>query len=236
MAAEIVANCPRCGSQKITFDVLAAHIIGQEHGWQHWYETFARCRHCRRATIFILSESVNGDYNLVHKQELLNVPGALNRYVDVERFVTLRDMATVQPPDHVPESIAAVFREGSTCMAVGCNNAAGTMFRLCIDIATTELLPKEQVDGLSDHIRRTLGLRVSWLLDQGRLPESLRELSTCVREDGNDGAHVGTLKAEDAADLLDFTTALLERLYTEPERLKLAKLRRDERRAGKKIA
>jgi hypothetical protein len=38
------------------------------------------------------------------------------------------------------------------------------------------------------------------------------------------------LNKADAEDLLDFTVALLERLYTEPERLKLAKARREERR------
>jgi hypothetical protein len=52
----------------------------------------------------------------------------------------------------------------------------------------------------------------------------------CIKEDGNDGAHEGTLKKEDAEDILDFTVALLSRLYTEPERLRLAKLRRDKRR------
>jgi hypothetical protein len=54
------------------------------------------------------------------------------------------------------------------------------------------------------------------------LPEALRDLSSCVKEDGNDGAHAGTLTKEDAEDLLDFTTALLERLYTEPKQLALA--------------
>jgi hypothetical protein len=58
----------------------------------------------------------------------------------------------------------------------------------------------------------------------------LRELASCVREDGNDGAHAGTLSKEDAEDLLDFTCALLERLITEPKRLELAEARRNERR------
>jgi hypothetical protein len=49
--------------------------------------------------------------------------------------------------------------------------------------------------------------------------------------DGNDGAHVGSLKKTDAEELLDFTVALLERMYTEPEKLRLAKDRRDSRRS-----
>jgi hypothetical protein len=43
---------------------------------------------------------------------------------------------------------------------------------------------------------------------------------------GNDGAHQGTLTKEEAYDLLDFTTALLERVFTEPEKIKLAEERR----------
>ena len=45
-----------------------------------------------------------------------------------------------------------------------------------------------------------------------------------------DGAHAGTLTKDDAADLLDFTSRLLDRMYTEPARLKLAEERRDARR------
>ena len=110
------------------------------------------------------------------------------------------------------------------------------MFRLCIDIVTREMLPEEDAEGLNARVRRNLGLRLPWLFDHDILPENLRELSTCVREDGNDGAHAGTLTPEDAADLLDFTIMLLERIYTEPERLRLAKARRDERRNAKNDA
>jgi hypothetical protein len=48
------------------------------------------------------------------------------------------------------------------------------------------------------------------LFENDRLPVGLRELSACIREDGNDGAHAGTLTKEDAEDLLDFTHALLD--------------------------
>jgi hypothetical protein len=64
------------------------------------------------------------------------------------------------------------------------------------------------------------------------LPSDLRELAKCIREDANDGAHVGNLTKEVAEDLLDFKTALLERLFTEPKRLKLAEVRRRARRSS----
>jgi hypothetical protein len=62
------------------------------------------------------------------------------------------------------------------------------------------------------------------------LPEDLAALLDNLREDGNDGAHDGTLTKDDAEDALDFTQILLQRLYTNPERLRLAEARRIARR------
>lgn len=168
--------------------------------------------------------------NKIENQQILNIEGAGNRYVDIKGFISLKDTAKVTPPEFVPEQIDAVFREGAMCLSLNCNNAAGTMFRLCIDMITRGMLPTEDVDGLNRGKRRSLGLRLPWLFDNGYIPETLRGLSTCVREDGNDGAHAGTLTTEDAADLLDFTSLLLERIFTEPERLRIAQERRNQRR------
>jgi hypothetical protein len=230
--AELVADCPRCGSRKITFDVTQVNMTEIYYGWQRWYEAFCVCRHCQRSTTFVLSESVNGNYEIVHKKGLLNISGAINNYVDIETYISLKDNVAAKPPDHIPENIERIFLEGSTCLAVGCNNAAGTMFRLCIDIVTREMLPDGDEEGLNARVRRDLGLRLPWMFDHDILPESLRELSSCVREDGNDGAHKGTLTAEDAEDLLDFTAMLLERIYTEPKKLEIAKVRREKRRSS----
>jgi Domain of unknown function (DUF4145) len=104
------------------------------------------------------------------------------------------------------------------------------MFRTCVDLATRPMLPEEDVSGLNKKTRRDLGLRLPWLFDNGKLATDLRDLSTAIREDANDGAHQGILTKEDAEDLMDFTTALLERIFTEPERLRIAKERRQKRR------
>lgn len=228
--AELVADCPRCGSNSITFELLGAIHTRTLYEWQYWYEVFAICRRCRRSTVFVLADSVDADYKAVHKTGLLNIDEAVNRYVRIEGIITLKDRAEIEAPEHVPEAIGNVFREGATCLKVDCWNAAGTMFRLCIDLVTRGLLPEQVTEGLNQRIRRNLSLRLPWLFDNQLLPESLRELSTCVREDGNDGAHAGTLGKKDAEDLLDFTRILLERTYTEPERIRQAAERRAQRR------
>jgi hypothetical protein len=111
------------------------------------------------------------------------------------------------------------------------------MFRLVIDLTTRPLLPESEDQGRPNRkVCRDLGLRLPWLFQNGRLPLDLQELSHCIREDGNDGAHIGALTMPDALDLQDFTDALLERLYSEPERLKQAKARRDQRRSGQQTS
>jgi hypothetical protein len=222
--AELVANCPRCGAQSITHDVKVFNFLHKDgYSGEHQYEVFGICRRCSKGTIFVV---VGGELDQTMKGQ------ALNQYVKVEAFINIKDQATVAPPDHVPPNIAKVFREAAACLSVECWNAAGTMFRLCVDLATRPMLPQEGAEGGPNaKTRRDLGLRLPWLFDNNKLPENLRALSAAIREDGNDGAHQGTLTKVDAYDLLDFTTALLERVFTEPKQIELAEQRRQQRRA-----
>jgi hypothetical protein len=231
--AELVADCPRCRSKRITFDVIADLVIGTKYDWQQLYEAFCVCRHCLRSTVFVLADKEVDSKNIINKAGLSKVSGiAAGNLVRVENFISVKDAAPVDPPEHLPEDILVAFKEGARCLSVGCFNAAGTMFRLCVDFATKAKLPEADRDGLNVKVRRSLGLRLQWLFANSLLPAGLQELSSCIKEDGNDGAHAGSLSQADAEDLLDFTTALLERLYTEPKRLEIAKARREARRTG----
>ena len=215
----------------MTFDVKMELHFRTDYGWQYWYEAFSICRNCSLSTTFVLSQKPNSNKEIVHERGLVQLTGSLNPLMDVEGYIRLSDMAAQPPPDHLPSNIEAVFKEGAKCLAIGCWNAAGVMFRVCVDMATRALLPEEETSGLNTKTRRDLGLRLPWLFDKELLPKDLRELSTCIQQDGNDGAHQGTLQKADAEDLIDFTRALLERLYTMPERTRLAQERRDARRA-----
>lgn len=234
LMAQLIGDCPRCGAGHVTFDVEAVQFRRRQFGWQHWYEAFSVCRNCSKSTIFVLAQSTEcEDIYMFDKISPLKMKDSLNNYFRIEGYISLKDESIVSPPEYIPEEIASVFREGATCCAVQCWNAAGTMFRMCVDLATRPILPEGETQGLNSKTRRDLGLRLPWLFENGLLPSDLGELSSCIREDGNDAAHTGTLKKEDAEDLLDFTQALLERLFTEPKRLELAKERRAARRGEK---
>jgi hypothetical protein len=156
----------------------------------------------------------------------------LNHFFEVVGFVSLADRASIESPDFVPTAIQNIFVEGARCLAIGCWNAASTMFRLCLDKATQPLVPEPDDTDATPNRRqvRDLGLRIPWLIANGRLPAELKDLAQAVREDGNDGAHSGNLTEVDANDLAEFTVILLDRMFTEPGRLQAAQLRRDARR------
>lgn len=230
----VVADCPRCRAKKMTMDVHHSVLLSIEHDWLPTVEAFCVCRNCGRSIIYVLRVS---NYEFAKSsvgREPHKFNGALNNYIDdPERYICIRDMGSQKPPDHVPDDVASAFNQGATALAVECWDAAAAMFRKSVDLATTSLLPAADEPGLNAKTRRDLGLRLPWLFANNKLPLGLQELSTCVREDGNDGAHAGRLTKADAQDLLDFATALLERIYTEPARLRLAKERREQRRAEK---
>jgi hypothetical protein len=231
--AEIVADCPRCGANKTTFDVKHTHVVGFNHGWQQKLELQSICRNCQRGVILTGEQAdANQAFHQLISDGLEKLKGNVNELVRVTGYISLKDANTVTPPDHLPTEIEASFREGALCAAIGCHNASAAMFRLCVDHATWDLLPEDGVDGLNAKIRRSLGLRMKWLFDTGRLPAALQDLSDAIKEDGNDGAHEGTLTKAESEDLEDFTIALLERLYTEPTRIQIAKERREARRAA----
>lgn len=234
----LVANCPRCGAEQMTFDVPQVHLTERiDYGWKHFYEVFSICRKCDKSITFILTNRANTDYKTINGIGLMEFKDALNKHMEIDGFIGLKNLVNVKPPEYIPEEIEDIFREGATCLAVECWNAAGTMFRLCLDHATRSLMPSESENQTknklpSKAVQRSLGLRIKWLFENILLPEALLDLSTCIKDDGNDGAHAGTLGKKDAEDILDFTVALLERLYTEPEKLRLAAVRRDTRREG----
>ena len=173
----------------------------------------------------------------VSPAEAVKFAGSLNQFYKVEGYISLKDFASIEPPEYLPKDIEAAFREGAACYAIGSYNAASCMFRLCLDMLSNPLLPdpkNKDVHQPTDFVRRNLGARLSWLFKEGLLPRDLERLATSVRNDGNDGAHVGNLTKADCDDLIDFTRLILERLITEPRKLELAEARRAARREADK--
>lgn len=230
--AFLVADCPRCGTRKIQFVVIgvskSAELRDTQHGIRDgfYYDVQCTCVECRNSTLFKVKQPLNKGNLGNYDWRAATFP--LKDVATILGPITPADIAIEAPPEFLPADVEQAFNEGSKCLAIGCFNASATMYRLCLDFATKGMLPPEGEEP-NNRIRRSLGLRIEWLLNNGRLPESLRDLAECVKDDGNDGAHEGILDEKSALDLRDFSFILLDRIYTEVERIAAAKRRREER-------
>lgn len=232
--AEFVADCPRCGALRATHDVFASVVVAFKFRWQQLVEVSCICRSCHRMSTHLVSrQSANEELHkffggLHSKNATSSYKGSLNDIVSFERHISLRDREVEAPPEHLSSEIETIILEANSCLSAECWNASAAMYRLALDVATKVLL--HNGDEPNARTRRSLGLRLTWLFQNGGLPKELEPLANCVQQDGNDGAHDGTLTKVDAEDLHDFAYELLRRLYTEPARLRIAKERREARR------
>ena len=225
-------DCPRCGQGKTTFDILSQSPY---YDGSVFYETFARCRHCNKCSIALFSPKMSNSTDIENLSgEYINSHYAFCEWVSVVPV-------TKPTPKFVPEPIARIFQEAATCTAIGNWDAGGTMFRKTLDASTRSITPRpdseELVKAPNWKTYKDLKLRLDWLFEKQILSAALKDLSSCIHEDGNDAAHdlVGIDKAE-ASDLSEFTEMILQALYTVPGQIEENRRRRDERRGTSETA
>ena len=216
----------------MTFDILADVYVHTRFDWQHFHEVTSLCRRCDLPSIMLVKlhqSSLKGNYGT--NGSVTRISTDIERAFTFERVISKADFAAKDTPTFLPENIDRAFKEGTRCLAIDCHNAAAAMFRLCLDLATKSMLPEQgAAGGPNGNQRRNLAPRLEWLFAANLIQPDLQDLSTAVKDYGNDGAHDGTLDDNEADDLYDFAFALLERLYTQPERIKQMRARRDERK------
>ncbi|RBP80958.1 uncharacterized protein DUF4145 [Shewanella putrefaciens] len=220
-----IDNCPRCKAKKTTFDVLYVAFRRTLQSYPELYllEAPLQCRNCKGISVIELvarKKTIVNDANESNKQR-----ASLSDFLEVRNFITLADIEVTPPPEHLPPYVQSAFTEGTKCYATGCYNAAGAMFRLSLDLASKSQLPTD--DTLTTHRQKNiLAERLEWLFDNKHWPASLKDMVTCIRQDGNDGAHDGELGKDEAYDIMDFSYMVLEKIYTEPERIRISQERR----------
>ena len=231
----LIDTCPRCQTKNTTLDVAAINYLDSIiSGDYRQYEAFCICRQCEKATVFVLvdkklkygSDSTRNfdlDYDYaIPKQD-----------VEIVRFLSIADIGTIPIPDHTPNGgIKISFREAIRSYAAGNWNAAGCMFRSCIDLTTKQIIQKK-IPNEYDRLKKLdLKRRLKELFNTNYLDVNLEGLARCIREDGNDAVHEVTLLKEDAEDLQDFAERLIISVFTIPENIRRAEQRRDKRRSS----
>ncbi|HFE9908094.1 TPA: DUF4145 domain-containing protein [Acinetobacter baumannii] len=237
-----VLNCPKCLAQNSTFSAEAykANLTSEYRIW----EIFSVCRACSHSMV-ITAKVTPSIYNslvrstisserlsLIHSRLsdlILKESTHLNDYFFNFGYYPIIPMST-EPPEYLPIEIEEIFTEASKCLSIGCFNASAAMFRLCLDIVTKKIVEQNENLGPTRENKKTIHSRLSWIFQNNILHRNLEELARCIKDDGNDGAHDGNIGKAEADDLLDFTVVLLDNVYTQPERIRLAQERRLQRR------
>jgi hypothetical protein len=221
----LAADCPRCGQPKTTFDVLSC-VPGSG---SDLFEAFALCRHCWRPSIAELYNRNSTDPPSAYRSQYINHTFDIRKWVQV--IPTAR-----QCPEYVPDGIERIYAEAAKCEAIGLWDAAGAMFRKVLDASTRLVTPSPIADDTATpawKVYKDLRLRLDWLFERQLLDPALREISSCIHQDGNDAAHsLAGIGREEATDLADFTTLALRTMFTLPGQIDENKRRRQERRAN----
>lgn len=235
-----VFDCPSCNAKKSTFDIKGYTLRPSAFDCKCW-NLFSTCRACfttlninadvRVERLATLKQTNNNSTQRI----LTEIKNFLDTQIDISIWFEKYNYSPILPnaelpPEYIPSDIENIFNEAAKCFAIGCFNASGAMFRLCLDITTKHILDQNQGLSPSANDNKSIHSRLNWIFSKNILPRDLEDLSRCIKDDGNDAAHDGTLTKDDAADLLDFTYILLERVYTEPARILNAQQRRLSRR------
>ncbi|VXA54688.1 conserved hypothetical protein [Acinetobacter proteolyticus] len=234
-----VFDCPSCSAKNSTFDVYGGRPMPLAPNFCNW-SIFSTCRACKNSCC--ISAELNAESSsriqnayyedklrISYMRDILNSNDDLSSKFDSFYYTPVLPNSEL-PPEHLPLEIEAIFKEAAKCFSIGCFNAAGAMFRLCLDSVTKKIIEQNENLKPTSNDKKTIHSRLMWIFSNNVLPSSLEELSRCIKDDGNDAAHDGTLSKEDTSDLLDFTAILLERIYTEPARIEIANQRRKARR------
>jgi len=128
-----------------------------------------------------------------------------------QRLVAVYPYASAsEAPAHVPDNIRRFYLQGADNVRRGNWDAAGTMFRKAVDIATKVLDP----DGVTSG---TLEKRIDRLATKGAITNDLQDWAHEIRALGNDAAHEEEPFEEDEAKTLySFAELFLTYVFTLP--------------------
>jgi hypothetical protein len=198
-------DCPHCHAVSAFTCVYSA--FGKHSGSFYPISVWA-CHHCDRG-IFIKHEKT--PYQHVAKESV--------------RVDTAFPLSEPSANENIPDDIAADFIESAKCLNVSAYKASAVMARrtiqkMCLDLGADK--------------SKKLHRQIKSLRDAGKLHSDLADMATEIRFLGNYGAHpnddgVDQIDEDEAREILNFTSELLDDLYVRPQKIQAMKKRREDR-------
>ena len=115
-------------------------------------------------------------------------------------------------PIHTPDRVADIFRQGKESENSGLWDAAGAMFRKCVEIGLKDRFP--DIDASLSPYKR-----IQKAADENRLTRELAEWAHSIRALGNEAVHEYTFTRVQANEISAFSEILLQYMFTLPGEL-----------------
>lgn len=158
--------------------------------------TFGHCPRCRAPILTAATDEGSDDYG--EERQL---------------FPSL----DIHTPENLPRSVESAYVEAQKCFRSGALTAAAIMCRKTVESVCAEHGVRE----------RGLAMSLDKMREKGLIERELYDWATMLRLEGNEAAHAvgANTTPESATDVMDFTAALVEYLFTFRERFKQYKTR-----------
>jgi hypothetical protein len=197
-------TCPHCGLEHAGFTALAekAHFAGGQTPTRH--TIIFSCPRCFE--IIAISIEVKATQSVLTNQrgDFLLLIKRTGRIVEI-----YPDRESNSAPEHVSEPVKRCYLQAADNKKRKNFDAAGAMYRKCLDLATKELDP-----GLAG---KKLDVRINALHAAGHLTTPMKDWAHNVRLDGNEAAHESEeLSPEEISQLAAFAEVFLQYAFSLP--------------------
>ena len=199
MVVQIALDCPHCSTKKAAFRVA--------YFWNHgeinkWGNSLAICAVCDQGIVLLTADNGSTRHSNFLERDVK---------FSSERFKVLSiwPEGALRVPENVPDNIASFYSQGSENLLAKRWDAAGSMFRKSLDIATKTL----------DPALKSLKLfhRIEKLHKDGLITDALRDWSHELRLEGNEAVHDDEPETQDDASTSQkFAEAFLTYTFTLP--------------------
>jgi hypothetical protein len=187
---------------RVDAEVLHSYVVSDDKALLSWRYSLARCPQCSGPLLVSQDEG-------------------LEDWEDPKRLYPAGDSPV---SDALPKPLRAAFDEARACFRAKAYTAAAIMCRKALEGIC-------HAHGISE---RNLKSSIAKLKEKGVIEQRLFEWADALRDSGNEAAHDlnVTVGPQDASDMVEFTHALIEYVFTFQERFESFKQRRAARRAG----
>ncbi len=207
--AAFQADCPHCGSKQSAFQILnsiPAHAAGDRSRGYFW-DVFSRCGVCHRGVVALWMLGTNVAFDHAFSQG----SSVSRRMLAIYPLHNAGDI-----PDFIPKNVENYYKQGMTNLRSN-RDAAGAMFRKCIDVGLREKFP--DLDN-----RAQLTGRIEEAARRQKITSELSQWAHQVRIDGANAAHRDDpFTTKEIERLQKFTELLLRYLFELPGMLEAAK-------------